>query len=319
MKTSRTWPLWALIVVLAVSLLSFVFWTGANPKDQQKFNIITERAMIASAPIPDGLDFAGERVPLEHFEVYERMDRELSITRNMHASTVLSLKRAHRWKNEIQKVLREEGVPEDMFYLMLAESGAETVTSFAAAQGFWQFIPTTARLYGLEISDAVDERNDPIKSARAACRYLKSSYAKQGSWTLAAAAYNAGDGAVDWIQRQQGTKNFYDLYMNLETSRYVFRILSFKLIEKHPDKYGFKFYPGDLYHEIPQRTVAVDYEIPNLVAFAKTQGTTYRMLKFMNPWMLKSYLPKPVGKVWQIRIATETKRRVEHSDSLNQH
>jgi len=303
LKPQGFWAGVALALFLSGGL--FVYWTGANPQDQQKFVKITEQALIASAPIPDQMSFAGEALPPLNFDLRERMDRELSITRNMHASTSLSLKRGARYKDEILAILRQEGVPDDFFYLMLAESGADVVTSPAAAQGFWQFIPSTARMYGLEISDAVDERNDLTKSTRAACRYLKASYKKFGSWTLAAAAYNCGDGAVNWVINQQGTRNFWELYLNLETSRYLFRILSFKLIEQNPELYGFKFYPGDLYTPIPHKLVTVDSAVTNLVGFARQQGISYRMLKVMNPWLLKAYLPRPVGKVWTLRIPTE--------------
>jgi len=300
------------LAILLAGCLGFIFArsTEANPGEETaagkydtlKYNYIAHHAVLASPPIPANLDFCGEPVPLHDPDVRERLDFELVQNVYWHSMTIMCLKRANRYKETAIKILKENGIPEDFFYLMVAESGVSNATSTAGAQGYWQFMPETGLSYGLEINASIDERNDEIKSCYAACNYLNKSYQRYKNWTLAAASYNAGSGAIDYCMNTQGVDNYYDLYLNKETARYVYRILAYKIIMQNPEAYGFKFFPGDKYEEQNLRTITVNYTIPDLIAFAKQNGTTYKMVRVLNPWIKGSSLPNPTGKTYNIKL-----------------
>ncbi|OYU84700.1 MAG: murein transglycosylase [Flavobacterium sp. BFFFF2] len=253
---------------------------------------------------PESIDFSEEKAPLQITDVRERLDRELLINANLHSTTTLILKRANRIFPVIEPILAANGVPDDMKYLAVIESGLAHVSSSAGARGIWQFMPDTAKEKGMEVTDAVDERYHLQKSTEAACRYLKTAKEKLGSWTLAAASYNVG---MTGIQKQidaQKVNNYYDLALNEETSRYVFRILALKAIMKNPKQFGFNLYPNDLYAPIPIRIVSVDSTITDLPSFALGQGINYKILKLHNPWLRDKKLPNPTRKKYELEIPT---------------
>lgn len=248
------------------------------------------------------LFFAGERVPLEDAEVRERLDRELQINVFRQSNTVLNMKLANRYFNEIEKVLQEEGVPSDFKYLPLIESDFRDVVSPSGAAGFWQFISSTGKRYGLEINDQVDERYNIEKATRAACVYLKDAKTKLGSWTLAAAAYNYGtDGVQSRLKTQHGN-SYYDLAITSETARYVFRMLAMKVIFTDPRKAGYNISEEDLYQPHQYSIVSVDSSVSDLVAFAEGNGVKYKHLKMLNSWMRAASLPNKAQKTYQIKI-----------------
>jgi hypothetical protein len=248
------------------------------------------------------LTFAGERVPLEDAEVRERLDRELQINVFRQSNTILNMKLANRYFPDIERILTEEGVPTDFKYLPLIESDLRDAISPAGAGGFWQFVAPTAKMYGLEVNDIIDERYNIEKSTRAACVYLKAAKERLGSWTAAAASYNFGvDGIAGKLEKQR-TSNYYDLSITAETSRYVFRMLAMKVIFADPERAGYHLQTEDLYQPVPYKIVEVDTTITDLAEFAQSQGLKYKELKQLNAWMRNSSLPNKAKKTYQIKI-----------------
>lgn len=260
---------------------------------------------IHALPIPDEMEFAGEKVPLEDTDVYRRMDRELLVNAYWQSNGLLMLKRAYESFPVIEPILERYGIPDDFKYLAVAESALLDAVSPAGAKGVWQFMESTGREYGLEINSNVDERYNLVKSTEAACRYLQKSKEKFGSWTLAAAAYNAGRSGIINQQDRQKTADYYDLLLNPETARYVFRILALKEVMQHPEKYGFSFTDEDLYDPIPTFTVAVDTAISDLPDFARGYGISYKTLKIHNPWLRETHLKNSSRKKYAIEIPAE--------------
>jgi len=254
---------------------------------------------------PSAMDFAGEKTPLELADVKERFDRELIVNANLHGSMIIITKRANREFPIIEPILKKYGVPDDFKYLAVAESALVNATSSAGAKGVWQFMPATAKEYGMEVTDEVDERYHLIKSTEAACQYLLNAKQKMGSWTLAAASYNGGLAGVNRQITSQGENNYYDLLLTEETYRYVFRILALKEIMKNPALYGFTYRQDELYNGIPTRKVEVNTSIPDLLAFAKQEGINYKVLKIHNPWLRDKQLKNLTGKKYEIEIPTQ--------------
>jgi len=212
------------------------------------------------------------------------------------------MKRANRWMPQINDILKKHNIPEDFKYLPLIESALINDISPKDAVGFWQILKTSGKELGLEITKEVDERYDPLKATEAACKYLKKAYAKFGNWTVVAASYNRGMGGIDRALQDQQVKSYYDLYLNDETSRYVFRILAIKEITEHPDKYGFKLKPEHLYQPEKIEYITVDQTIKDLVAFSKESGINYKLLKLHNPWLRDEKLTVKKGKTYRIAI-----------------
>lgn len=256
-------------------------------------------------PIPDSVSFAGEPVPMDIFYVREQLDRELTVNTYWHSSTILSLKRAARWFPVIEPILAKNGIPADFKYLALAESGLLNVVSPAGATGFWQFLEKTGKEFGLVINREVDERYDVVKSTEAACTYLNKSFLKLGNWTLVASSYNAGPGRIDESIDKQQVRNYYQMFLPDETTRYIFRILALKYICENPVKYGFKLAPGDLYGPIGVNILKVKESISDLPAFARENKTTYRMLKELNPWLRSDKLTVRHGEEFSISLPVQ--------------
>lgn len=273
----------------------FVFATTYDAKNE-----IVKEGVSDYFPVKP--DFAGEETPLKISDVKERLDRELLVNINLHATTILAIKRANRAFPVIEPILKKNGIPDDFKYLAVIESGLVNVVSPAGARGVWQFMPDTAKERGMEVNENVDQRYDLEKSTEAACRYFLSAKAKFGSWTLAAASYNGGMTGVNKQIDIQKVSNYYDLLLTEETSRYVFRILALKEIMKNPVKYEFNILPGDLYEILPTKKIEIDSSITDLAAFAKGQGINYKILKIHNPWLRETKLINDTGKKYQIEI-----------------
>lgn len=261
---------------------------------------------VYALPIPENLNFAGEPVPLHNFDIRERFDRELLVNSYWQSQTLLFFKRAYRWFPVIEPILEEEGVPDDFKYLALIESGLMNVVSPAGASGFWQILQSTGRELGLEINREIDERYHVEKSTRAAARFLRDANTLYDSWTLAAAAYNMGRTGVNRQLTSQQATNYYDLWLNEETSRYVFRILAIKTIFENPRAHGFNFSEEDLYPPFEYYTVTVDASVPDWVAFAHEHQITYKELRTLNPWIQQPELNNPGRKVYEVQIAKES-------------
>jgi len=277
-----------------------------NEKTVSKDNkSVADAYKIVSLPMPENLDFAGETVPLSDPDVYERMDRELLVNTYWQSNALLLMKRANKYFPVIEPILKEEGIPEDFKYLAVIESGLTQAVSPARAVGFWQILEGTGKEYGLEINDNVDERYNVEKSTRVAADYLKKAKARFGSWTLAAASYNAGQYGVDKQLDRQKVNDYYDLLLGEETGRYVFRILALKEIMTNPEKYGFSFTESDLYEFIPVKKVSVDTVVKDFPDFAEQFGINYKILKVHNPWLRDDHLKNASRKEYFIDIPEE--------------
>ena len=272
--------------------------TEDSPLKESFFN----NYKVYAIDLPEKLDFAGERVPIEEPDVYERLDREFLVNTYWQSNGLLYIKRANKYFPIIEPILKRNNIPDDFKYLALIESGLTNAVSPAGASGFWQFMKSAAKEYGLEVGDQVDERYHLEKATQAACDYLNAAKRSTGSWTMAAAAYNAGVAGMNRQANLQETNNYYDLWLNNETSRYVFRILAVKEIMKNPKKYGFIFDKRHLYNELPTYSVMIDSSITNLISFAKQYNITYKDLKIYNPWLRDRKLENKDGKTYYIKI-----------------
>jgi membrane-bound lytic murein transglycosylase D len=252
--------------------------------------------------LPAKATFAGEDVPLHIPDVRERLDKEIQINSYLHSNTIFLIKRAGRWLPQMQKILQQYQIPDDFKYLPLIESNLLNVTSPRDAVGYWQILEGSGKEYGLEITREVDERYDPLKATETACKYLRQAYRKFGNWALVAASYNRGMNGLDRALDNQKVKSYYDLYLNDETSRYVFRIIAIKEIIENPGRYGFKVNPNLIYKEEPLRYITVDHSIDDLIDFANAQGINYKLLKRHNPWLREEKLTVKKGKTYQIAL-----------------
>jgi len=253
--------------------------------------------------VPSSIDFCGEAVPLDRWEVREKLDRELLVNTYLHGSQLYILKLAGRYFPIIEERLKANGVPPDLKYVCVAESALQqNAWSSVGAASFWQFMKDTGPRYGLEINDEVDERFNVVKATDAACQYFKEAYSKFGSWTAAAASYNCGMAGFAKQAEFQQSNNYYDLIFPEETNRYVFRIVALKHLLSNAKKYGMMIEEGDEYKPLKARTVMVDKSITNLTEFAVANGTTYKMLKIYNPWLRDRKLTVKPGKTYEIQL-----------------
>lgn len=283
-----------------VRLFNYSANSETNDDLYQKY--FTNSYKVFSVNIPSDLNFAGEPVPLQDFEVRERIDREFLVNTYWQSQTLLLAKRANRWFPVITPILKRNGIPDDFKYLAVVESGFTHNVSGRGAAGFWQFIPSTAQAFGLVVNDEIDERYHVEKSTEAACQLLKEAHKTLGNWTLAAASFNIG---INGLQRQlerQKASSYYDLVLNEETSRYVFRVLAMKEILGNPRRYGFIYRKKDLYPPLPSQNITVDTSITNLASFAEQVGINYKLLKYFNPWLRSDVLNNPDGKKYSIKI-----------------
>jgi len=298
---------WLLYIVTSLCLLglggSFIYSKWKSGISNKEYNEAVGRGLKAYAlDLPEKMDFAGEAVPMDLFWVRESVDREMLTNIYWHSSTLLLLKRAHRYLPQIEPILKRNGVPDDIKFLAIIESNLTTVVSPAGAAGYWQFIKETGQRYGLEINEEVDERYNIEKSTTAACAYLKDGYARYNNWTLAAASYNAGFENISKPLTTQGSMSFYETMLNPETSRYIFRILAMKEVFSAPQKYGFIYRARDLYPNIPVKEIKIDSSIANLADFARKQGINYKILKEFNPWLRKNTLSNKTRKTYTLLI-----------------
>ncbi|MFT6814388.1 MAG: membrane-bound lytic murein transglycosylase D [Sphingobacteriales bacterium] len=286
------------IILAAVAFVLFYQGTEYRYNTEEFY----EHYRIYPVQMPKDLVFAGEAMPIHIPDVKERMDRELLVNTYWQSNGLLMLKRANKTFPIIEPILKAQGVPDDFKYLALAESGLLNVTSPSGAKGVWQILEGTAKELDLEVNNNVDERLNLELATVAACKHLKESKEKFGSWTLAAAAYNRGPNGIERDIERQKSSNYYDLYLNTETSRYIFRILAMKEIINSPSKYGFYIGEGDLYAPITTSKITVDSNITDLAEFALSQKINYKTLKLFNPWLLQGELINSKSKVYDITL-----------------
>jgi hypothetical protein len=268
-------------------------------------NSFPQEYKIISPKIPNHITVFGEGVPLENFEVYERVDRELLVNTYWHSSTILALKRSARWFPVIESILKANNVPDDFKYLAVIESNLENAVSSAGATGYWQFIKSAATQYGLEVNDQVDERYNVEISTQAACKYLLDAYNKFGNWTMTAASYNAGINGIEKWSGLQKTTNYWNLVLSAETSRYVSRIIAMKLIMENPSAYGYDLKVEDLYKPLKFTEVELNTSVENFADYAASLGINYKTLKLYNPWLRDTFLKNKKGIAYKIKVAEE--------------
>jgi membrane-bound lytic murein transglycosylase D len=260
---------------------------------------------IISPPIPDELDFAGELVPVDRFDIKERIEREFITNTYFHSFTILAIKRSARYFPIIEPILKEYGIPDDFKYLAVIESGLTNAISPAGATGIWQFMKDAGTTYGLEINSEIDERYHTEKSTEAACKYLLNSYKRFNSWTLAAASYNMGVAGVSRQMERQFSTDYYDLLLNEETSRYISRIIALKEIMKDPPAYGFALEREDLYPPLQYYNFDIETPIENLADYARKKGINYKVLRLYNPWLRDIKISSKSGKRYTIKMPIE--------------
>lgn len=304
-KALKTLAFFSALFVMS-SVFSFFTYPTEKEADlndidafQEAFN---DNYGIYSLNLPQKLSFAGEEIPIIDEDIRESFDRELLVNTYWQSQTLLFLKRSKRYFPVIEPILAQYGIPEDFKYLPLIESGFMNVVSPAGAVGFWQLMEGTAKDYGLEVNKAVDERYHLEKSTHVACQYLLEAKAKLGSWNLAAASYNMGISGVQRQMERQKAKNFFDLTLNIETGRYLYRLMAVKEILSQPAKYGFHLKEEHAYAPLATREVPVDSALSHVSYFNEKFGLSYRQLKVHNPWMRLEYLPQNPGKTYMIKV-----------------
>ena len=282
------------------------------------FTVLLLTALVSNAQemhpkapkVPEYMDFADERIYFDRDDLYERMDRELLAFSYMHSTSTLMLKRSERYFTMVEPILKKYGIPEDLKYLMVIESNLDPkALSRAGAAGLWQFTKAAAQDYGLEVSAEVDERYNIEKETIAACKYLKSTYAKCKDWMTVAASYNAGPGGINKKLNEQKQSSALNLYLVEETSRYMFRLLTAKMFFENPKAFGFDIDKSEYYpYREPKDIVTVTEPIPSLVDFAISHKVTYAALKEANLWLRDTKLTNKAGKSYKIIIPDVGKR-----------
>lgn len=290
----------AKICVVAIAGVTFI-WMPADMTAQQRSSTVF--SSIENPVIPKSMTFAGKTIDFDRVDMFERLDRELTSMAYTHGNTLLVLKRANKYFPELLPILKKNGVPEDMIYLACIESTLNPrAYSGAKAAGLWQFIPSTAKQYGLEVNEYVDERYNTVKVTEAACRYLKTAYGKYGNWESVAASYNGGMGRISKEIEAQGEPSAYNLYLVDETARYIYRLLAMKLIMETPAKYGYHLKSDQLYQPVRTREVTVDYPVEDWAQWAKKQGISYMQLRDFNPWIRAKSLPNKTAKAYTVLL-----------------
>jgi len=287
--------------LIAICVISLGLFINSSPVVKPQEALL--KAYNSPVELPTSIVFAGETISLTNFDVRESLDRELLANSYFQSQTILYLKKSKRYFHLIEPILKKNNIPDDFKYLSLAESGfQEKVISPAGAVGLWQLMKKAALENGLEVSIEVDERYHAEKSTEAACRYLNHAYHLYGNWVNVAASYNAGISGIKRQTELQDSRNYFDLQLNDETSRYVYRILALKLIIENPEKYGFKVTDEEKYPVLSCKVVEVSGSVTNLADYAHKQGINYKILKYFNPWLRQSYLKNPSRKSYSIKI-----------------
>ena len=295
-----------ILLVVNAFLVAALLWVGfAAFKGNGSgggFNVPEQT--VRSISLDKDFNFCGEKFPMDNWDVRQRLDAELLRNVYFHSQTILAIKRANSLFPVIEPILKEEGMPDDLKYLAVAESALSNTVSPAGARGVWQFMKDAAGEYGLEVNTEIDERYHLEKATHAACKYLKNERNTLGSWVFAAAAYNGGHGRIASEKATQRAQNFFDLNLAAdETMRYPFRIVAIKEVMQHPEEYEYVISKEHLYPPLTEfKTVTVSGPVASWGDFAVEHGTTYRMLKLYNPWLIDNKLTNKAGKTYEIRL-----------------
>ena len=312
---------------IIIAVVAFAFGcslpllTSSTTFNSETESVKSEVPSLTAPPqVPTKVTFAGETIPLDRYDLRERMDRELMAFTYMHSTTMLTIKKANRYLPIIEPILRQQGVPDDLKYLAIIESSLNTLAkSSAGAAGMWQFMQTTGRQYGLEVNNNIDERYNIEKATVAACKYLKEGYEKYGNWLSVAASYNAGQARITSELSKQQAEKATDLWLVEETSRYMFRLLAAKEVFSNPQRFGFLLKREQLYPAMKYNEVTVTTGIDTLANFAKQHGISYRELKDANPWLRQDFLQNKSGRTYVLKIPTKESIRYNPKDTKAHH
>ena len=293
-----------LLIIFLIAVFAIFVFSKRNKEmgDIELDSSFNKNYSIYALNLPDSILFANEEVPMDFFDVREAFDQELLINTYWQSQTLLFIKRANRYFPTIEKILDENKIPNDFKYIALVESDLKNRVSASGAVGIWQLLESTALDYGLEVNSEIDERYNLEKSTEVACKYFSDAYELFGSWTMAAASYNMGrNGLLKQVKRQK-QESYYNLLLNSETERYIYRLLAIKLIIENPKKYGFNLREKDLYYPIPYYEVKIDSSIDDFANYASKYGINYKILKYFNPWIRDSFLTNTSRKEYLIKI-----------------
>lgn len=297
-------------LLLFLPLLAFCTGVGNGSANAASGELDQVDQVVKVPAIPKNLSFAGEEVPLNYFDVKESLQRELMVISYWHASITYIIQLNNRYKDEIVKILKEEGLHEDFYYLCIAESGLQPVVSPANAGGYWQFLAGTAKEYGLVVDGEVDERYNVEKSTRAAAAYFKKAHAEFGTWTMAAASFNIGFSNVRYRMRIQSQTNYYDTQFPEETARYLFRALAFKILLEDPRSFGFYIGKDDLFKPLEYKEVTVKGKVANWSDFAAQHNTNFKLLKMYNQWIRSNKLDNKLNRSYTVKVPVEGTREL---------
>ncbi|MDY0362895.1 MAG: transglycosylase SLT domain-containing protein [Desulforegulaceae bacterium] len=256
--------------------------------------LFAENNLVETLNSIESISFCNKKIPLEKNNVKERLEKEVLLVCHNRPQVILWLKRSGRYFPEIEKILKQENLPDDLKYVAVVESALRPhIRSSQNAVGFWQFIHSTGALHGLHIDKSIDERCDIIKSTKAAALYMKSLYEKFKSWELALAAYNIGEMRIERELEAQDTDNYYDLWLPEETMRYVFRIFTAKIVFEKRKELGFDLNDSDYYYPYETKKVKIwlDHTVPASVC-AKALGLSLYDFKLLNTKIIGDYLIK---------------------------
>lgn len=300
----------AAFTLSAASLVTAILISGTSATSAREAALPTvseqteyTHSSVINPEVPETVVFCGKEISLDRTDMYERYDRELSSIIYTHGNTLLTIKRANKYFPVMAPILKENGVPEDVLYLACVESYLNPrAYSPAKAAGVWQFIPSTAKEYGLEVNDEVDERYNLEKVTKAACRYLKNALRKYGNWESVMASYNGGTGRISRELEKQSQSSSFDLYLTEETSRYVFRIMAMKQVMENPSAYGFNLRADQLYMPVECDEVEVNGPVGDWAAWAEKHGISYAQLREENPWIRAKSLTNKAGKTYTVRV-----------------
>ena len=295
-----------LATVLLTGIFSYAYAVNLIESPQKQTQTGTTAMAYSSPQVPESVMLFGKKIDLTRFDRHERMDRELLAFAYMHSTSLQTIKRANRYFPIVEPILKEYGIPDDFKYLMAIEiSCSPLARSHAGACGMWQFMQTTAKEYGLEVNKNIDERYHVEKSTIAACKYIKAAYKKYNDWIAVAAAYNGGQARIASQMTKQQMDDTLDLYLVEETARYVYRIMAAKIMFSNPAAFGFRLKASDLYMQVPYKEVSVTTGITDLAAWAKKQGTTFALLKNLNPWLRDNFLQNVSGRTYVLKIPVQ--------------
>lgn len=277
--------------IILILIVLWIFWYKTFSK---KLTIINHKINYSE------IYFAWVSMPYEN--KYEKnkfkLEKEYLIRKYQEYQIILYLKRLNQKSSMIDNKLKMSNMPLDLKYVAIVESALRSnVTSPAWAAWIWQFMPETAREYWLSVNKLIDERFHDEKSTDAAILYFEKLYKKFDSWPLALSWYNMGENAINKALNKQNVDSYYDLYLNQETSRYVFKILSIKYILENIDEIYWKDFVS-LDNKIQVKEILVEWD-KNLLEIAKNYWITYQDIKDLNPWILTEYLPE---WLWKIKV-----------------